>query len=104
MSFRRYEIFLPNRYNDGSPVESEKFLTTYEELLVQFGGLSVHPESFQGYWMHEGERFEDSNRRVFVDVEDTAETESSFVRFKQTLTERFRQLDIWIVSYEIRIT
>ena len=104
MSFRRYEIFLPNRYNDGSPVESEKFLATYEELLVQFGGLSVQPEALQGFWIHEGARFEDFNRRVFVDVEETAELESCFVRFKQTLKERFRQLDIWIVSYEIRIT
>ena len=27
-----------------------------------------------------------------------------FVQLKQTLKERFRQIDIWIISYEIRIT
>ena len=27
-----------------------------------------------------------------------------FLRFKQTLKERFRQIDLWIVSHEIRIT
>jgi hypothetical protein len=104
MSFRRYEILWPNRYNDGTPVEAEKFLTTYEELLVRFGGLSVQAESVEGYWLHEGERYEDSNRRIFVDIEETPDTESFFANFKQVLKERFRQLDIWIVSHEIRIT
>ncbi len=28
MSFRRYEITLPTRYNDGRPVEPEQFLKT----------------------------------------------------------------------------
>ena len=32
------------------------------------------------------------------------ETEAFFVQLKQALQERFRQIDIWIVSYEIRIT
>jgi hypothetical protein len=39
-----------------------------------------------------------------VDVEDTPENGEFFVRLKQQLKERFRQIDIWIVSYEIRLT
>jgi len=31
MSFRRYEILLPTRYNDGTPVEPEKFLLVNTE-------------------------------------------------------------------------
>src|SRR6267142_1261784 len=34
MSFRRYEILLPTRYNDGAPVEAEKFHLVIEELAI----------------------------------------------------------------------
>src|SRR5258706_8976073 len=34
MSFRRYEITLPTRYNDGQPVEPAKHLMTRREILV----------------------------------------------------------------------
>ena len=55
-------------------------------------------------WTHQGVRFEEHNLRVYVDVEDTPENAEFFVRLKQALKERFRQIDIWIVSFEIRIT
>jgi hypothetical protein len=42
--------------------------------------------------------------RLFVDVEDTVGNAAFFQRFKGILKERFRQIDIWIVSYEIRVT
>ena len=104
MSFRRYEIILPTRYNDGSAVEQEKFLLTNRELSVQFGAASFLPETLQGTWIHQGHWFEEANVRLFSDVEDTAENAAFFARFKEILKGRFRQIDIWIVSYEIRIT
>jgi hypothetical protein len=36
MSRRRYEILLPTRYNDGSPVEPERFFETQEEIRVSY--------------------------------------------------------------------
>jgi len=41
---------------------------------------------------------------LFVDVEDTAENEAFFKNFKDVLKSRFHQIEIWIVSHEIRIT
>jgi hypothetical protein len=35
-------------------------------------------------------------------VEDTAENEEFFIRYKSTLLERFEQIEIYIASYEIR--
>jgi len=104
MSFRRYEIILPSRYNEGGPVEAEKFRLTYEDLVAEFGALSYQPEALRGIWVHEGQRFEESNIRLFVDVEDTPENAQFFVRYKHVLMQRFRQIDIWIVSHDIRIT
>jgi hypothetical protein len=61
MSTRRYEILLPTRYNDGTPVEPEK------------------------------------------DAESNAENRAFFREFKDRLKTRFRQIDLWIISYEIKI-
>ena len=43
MSFRRYEIPLPTRYNDGKPVEPEQFLKTRREIAARFGALTFLP-------------------------------------------------------------
>ncbi len=104
MSFRRYEILLPTKYNDSSPVERRKYLQTYREIAVQFGGVGFHGGVTHGRWIHEGKTYEESHRKVNVDVEDTPETEAFFVDLKQVLKARFCQLDIGIVSFAIRIT
>ena len=104
MSFRRYEITLPTRYNDGQPIEPEKFLMSRREIAARFGALTFVPQPVHGEWSHEGVPYEDVNIRIVVDVEDNPENAEFFRRLKQTLKERFRQIDIWIVSYEIRIT
>ena len=104
MSYRRYEILLPTRHNDGTPVEPEEFLLVNSELAARFGAVSFLPEIIHGVWSQQGQRFEDENVRLFVDVEDSPEAEQFFKNYKETLKHRFRQLDIWIVSFEIRIT
>jgi hypothetical protein len=47
MSRRRYEIPPPTRYNDGSPVEPERFFETQEELVAAFGALTTSPDLFR---------------------------------------------------------
>jgi hypothetical protein len=103
MSFRRYEIILPTRYNDGTPVPEGEFWEAAKELVAEFGATSYLPEPFQGIWIHQGQTYADQNVRLFVDVEDTLENKAFFRQFKTTLKQRFRQLDIWLVSYEIQI-
>jgi len=103
MSFRRYEITLPTRYNDGKPIEPGKYLATRREIAARFGALTFLPQPVHGEWTQQQERYEDVNLRIVVDVEDTPENSDFFVSLKQTLRQRFQQLEVWIVSYEIRI-
>jgi hypothetical protein len=103
MSFRRYEIILPTRYNDGTPVAKDEFWAAAKEIVAEFGAASYWPEPFQGIWVHQGQTYADENVRLLVDVEDTPENAAFFRQFKTTLKQRFRQIDIWLVSYEIRI-
>ncbi len=104
MSFRRYEIILPTRYNDGRPIADENHLWVGEQLAAHFGAFTFEPQPLRGVWMHQGLRYEENNLRVFVDVEATAENELFFARFKEILKQRFDQIDLWIISYEIHIT
>jgi len=94
---------LPTRYNDGRPVEPEQFLKTRRDIAARFGALTFLPQPIYGEWTHQDRRYEDANLRIVVDVEDTRENAEFFTRLKPKLKERFEQLDIGIVSYEIRI-
>ena len=100
---RRYEILLPLRHNDGRPVSDEKLNQTREELVNQFDGISVQPQSILGVWVHEGVRYEDTSVRISVDVDDTPENRQFFLQFKATLLERFDQVEIYIASYPVDI-
>jgi hypothetical protein len=103
MSFRRYEIVLPTRYNDGAPVGAEKIDRVLQEVSSRFGGTTFHPElagllALRSPAIRRGERSAGCGR------EDTPENTEFFATYKETLKQRFRQIDIWIVSYEIMIT
>jgi hypothetical protein len=52
MSLRRYEITLPTRYNDGTPIEPEKYLVTRREIAARLGALSFLPQPVHGEWTH----------------------------------------------------
>jgi len=49
---RRYEIYLPLFYNDGTPIEPEKFDQVERELVEQFGGVTTVQRQFplRGVW------------------------------------------------------
>jgi len=49
-----YNIFLPRQYNDGSPIEEEKFVAIRQELSQQFDGVTKFTTPLfpmQGSWM-----------------------------------------------------
>jgi hypothetical protein len=92
MSFRRYEITLPTRYNDGSTVEPEKYLITLREIAARFGALTFLPQPILGEWTHQQMRYEDTNIRIVVDVEDTLQNSEFFATLKETLKKRFHRL------------
>jgi hypothetical protein len=100
---RRYEILLPLKHNDGRPVSEEVINLTREELVARFDGISVHPQSILGIWVHEGVRYEDNSVRWTIDVEDTPENREFLMDFKAVLLQRFEQLEIYIASYPVDI-
>ena len=71
--------------------------------MARFGALTTEPEPFQGWWTHEGHIHEDRSLRFIVDAEATPENRAFLTNLKEVLKARFRQIDIWMISYQIDI-
>jgi hypothetical protein len=102
-SHRRYEILIPLRFNDGSPVPDSLLGETLIEVRQRFGAVSTETQRILGQWEHEGEIYRDEHLRIFVDVKDTAENHRFFVELKGRLKTRFRQLDIWMTTHPVDV-
>jgi hypothetical protein len=52
-SFRRFEILLPRRFNDGQSIPDELIADTLIELEERFGAVSSETQTIYGLWRHE---------------------------------------------------
>jgi hypothetical protein len=102
-AFRRYEILLPLRFNDGQAVPESLVGDTLFELRQRFGAVSSETQTIRGTWQHEGQIYRDDLIRVFVDVPDLPETRQFFVEYKELLKGRFQQLDIWLTTHALEV-
>jgi hypothetical protein len=100
---RRFEVLLPLRLNDGTPVGDDAVADTLMELEEQFGAVSCETQTILGRWRFEAQSYRDDLVRVFVDVEDLPKHRDFFVVYKSHLKERFQQLDIWMTTYLIEV-
>jgi hypothetical protein len=103
MPGRRHEIHLPLQFNDGTPIPDDAFRDTREQIVAQFGAVSVQPGTIAGIWLHQGTRYEDTLVRFCVDVDDTPENRQFFVNWKPALLQRFQQVEIYITSLAIDV-
>ena len=103
VSFRRFEILLPRRFNDGQAVPDELLAETLLELEERFGAVSSETQTIRGLWRHEDQLFRDELIRVFVDTLDVPESREFFLEFKERVKTRFQQIDIWLTTYPIDI-
>jgi len=98
---RRFEILLPLRFNDRQRVPPELIAELLLEIENRFGAVSSESQTIHGWWIHEGQSYQDELSRVFVDVPDLPENREFFIEFKETLKTRLKQIDIWMTTYPI---
>ena len=103
ISGRRFEILLPLRFNDGSPVSDALIAETLVELRHRFGAVSSETQRIEGQWQQAGEAYRDELMRVFVGVEDTQQNREFFLQFRERARSKFRQIAIWMTSHPIDI-
>jgi hypothetical protein len=102
-SFRRYEILIPLRFNDGREVPESFLAETLLELRNQFGAVSSETQIIRGLWEYQGQVYRDEHFRLFLDVADSEANRQFFVQLKETLKSRFEQIDIWLTSHSIEV-
>ena len=102
-SYRRYELLLPLRFNDGSEVPETLVDQTIDEIKERFGAISLESQSILGSWKTGSAEHHDENLRLFADVPDTPEHRQFFVELKERLRHRFQQLEIWIVTHPVEV-
>ena len=101
--YRRYEVLLPLRFNDGNPVPDELIASLLLQLEDRFGAVSSETQTIRGLWRHEGTSYRDELVRVFVDAPESLETRQFFLEFKETLKRELQQIDIWMTTYPIEV-
>ncbi len=103
ISGRRFEILLPLRFNDGTPVPDALIAGTLIELRRKFGAVSSEAQKIEGQWQHEGQVYRDELMRIFVDAEDTQANREFFLGFRERVRSQFQQISIWMTSHPIDI-
>lgn len=102
-TFRRYELLIPLRFNNGSDVPESAIAQTILQLREHFGAVSAETQIIRGHWEFHGQVFRDDHFRLFVDVADTEENRKFFIDIKELLKQRFQQIDIWLTSHPVEV-
>jgi len=84
---KKYEIYLPLKYNDGREIEAEKIKQVREELIAVFGALTVSSQStpYQGSWKYGGVDFIDDIIKIEIIAGADRKTKKPSKNSKSTL-------------------
>jgi hypothetical protein len=101
--WRRFEVLLPVRFNDGRDVPPDWLAEAVLEIVDRFGAASYETQKVEGHWRYGGVLYRDDIVRVVVDVPDSAKNREWMKDFKNRWRVRLEQLELWMVSYRIEV-
>lgn len=102
-SWRRYEVLLPLRFNDGRDIPGDWLAEAVLEVVSRFGAASYETQKIEGHWRHGSVDYRDDLVRIVVDVPDTADHRDWVREYKLRWMARLEQLELWVVSYQIDV-
>ena len=102
---RKYDIYLPLKYNNGEAIESEKIVKVWDELAEAFGGITVSPLSapYQGRWKYGGVEYIDEIIKIEVVATNDRAAKKFLKDFKEHLKAYLQQIDILITTHGIQV-
>jgi hypothetical protein len=101
--WRRYEVLLPHRFNDGRPVPNALLAEAANEIVDQFQAASFEKMKVEGRWRSGEKLYRDVLAKVFVDVPDTLQNRQWMKKFKARWKKNLKQVEIWMISYRIEL-
>jgi hypothetical protein len=100
---REYDLYLPLRFNDGSPIEPEKIARLKKRLHDRFGGLTFFPQQNEGIWKVGTVTFREEIVILRTLAEETRPAREFFLQLKEELKTELRQEEVLIVERKIEI-
>jgi hypothetical protein len=100
-SVKEYDIFVPLRYNDGTPIEGRKFQKLQALLLEEFGGLTYFPQTNQGFWKLGDVTYRDEIVIYRVIARDSRKAKPYLKQLKEQLKADLVQEEILIVERDV---
>jgi hypothetical protein len=99
---KEYDLFVPLRYNDGTPVEAVKFQVLQARLLEYFNGVTFFPQPNQGLWRMAGVTYRDEIVIFRVVAGNVRSARRFLKRLKEELKTTLRQEEIFIVERDVQ--
>ena len=99
---KEYDVFLPLKYNDGTPIEARKFLKLRDWLLEHFDGLTYFPQPNEGFWRLANVTYRDEIVIYRVLSQNPATARRMLKKLKVRLLRGFHQEEILIVEREVK--
>lgn len=101
--WRRYEVLLPLRFNDGREVPGDWIAEAVLEVVDHFGAASYETQRVEGHWRHSGVLYRDDLVRIVVDIPNLAKNRKWMAQLKKKWKLKLDQLELWMVSYTIDV-
>lgn len=101
--WRRFEVPLPLRFNDGRDVPPEWLAEAVLEVVEHFGAASYETQNVEGHWRHGGVVYRDDLVKLVADVPDSVVNRRWMKDFKARWKHRPEQIELWMVSYRIEV-
>lgn len=104
---REYEIYLPTKHNDGTPVDPAQIDRIEQQLARTFGGYTHLKQHSAGLWRMGGVTFLDEVTIVRV-IDDETDPLEGFARFdmpafKRELEVLLQQESVLIVARDVQV-
>ena len=103
-----FEVYLPLFYNDGQIIEPEKFARIKEEILNQFGGITMTSlfgnPIYDGFWTEPetGHVHRDKNAVFTVLTPRTEESINFFLNKKAEWVSQLAQQELLVTVQEVQ--
>jgi hypothetical protein len=101
--WRRFEVLLPLRFNDGRTIPAEWIAEAVLEIVDEFGAASYETQKVEGHWRHGAVIYRDDLVRIVVDLPDTTKNRKWMKEFKARWKDRLEQIELWLISYRIEL-
>ena len=100
---KEYDLYVPLKYNDGSPVEPRILREVQQALVAQFGGLTFFPQPNLGFWTVGDVTYRDEIV-IYRVVTKKARVARRFLEaFKEKLKRMLKQEEIFIVERDVKV-